>query len=507
MQGLLELLDKPAVQGLLAAGLGAAASSGRGRGFLGNVAHGGLLGLQTYSGAKNNQLELAERAKMGEYRDVQMEKLRADMEIRRQQQAAIDGILNRAGSSQPAAPGQLGSGSFGAVPPASGVPAIPQPQPRIPSLSFDELATLKRYGVDLTDIHKYANEPLKLEAGSTYQNRVTGQREYMPKLPDGMVLNGGRAGFVPGFQESVVGLEGARAQATEGAKAGLDPMQVQAPDGSTRFVPRSVVAGAGQPPAQRPAPTSMRTNPADADRYAILTQELAKARQAGNSQDVAALEAEISRLSPSARTATSPSGIAVAGPFQATPTTAQAAEAAAAKVRAEAEARADVDRQTGRTKKTDQANDMLTNIQRAKTLLEMDPTGSLGGAAVDKVLGAVGMTTPSSNAASALETLSGWMVANVPRMEGPQSNFDVQNYGVMAGKIGDRTVPVKERLAALAEVERIQRKYAHLNGDAPTAPQSEPPKPPPPKPMKGMVRNGYRFKGGDPSKPENWEKQ
>jgi hypothetical protein len=27
----------------------------------------------------------------------------------------------------------------------------------------------------------------------------------------------------------------------------------------------------------------------------------------------------------------------------------------------------------------------------------------------------------------------------------------------------------------------------------------------PPKPMKGMVRNGYKFKGGDPADQSNWE--
>jgi hypothetical protein len=146
------------------------------------------------------------------------------------------------------------------------------------------------------------------------------------------------------------------------------------------------------------------------------------------------------------------------------------AEAAGAKARAEGEARAGVERDTASGKKTLQATDMLDNIKRARTLLTMDPTGSLAGAGVDKVIGLAGMTTPSGNVANSLETLSGWLVANVPRMEGPQSNFDVENYRAMAGRIGDRTIPAKARLAALDEVERIQQKYAQGGGRPAQAP-------------------------------------
>jgi hypothetical protein len=54
-------------------------------------------------------------------------------------------------------------------------------------------------------------------------------------------------------------------------------------------------------------------------------------------------------------------------------------------------------------------------------------------------------------------------------MEGPQSNFDVQVYTTMAGKVGDRTVPVRERLAALDELRKLQTKYKSLNqGAAPS---------------------------------------
>jgi hypothetical protein len=458
MDGLLSMLEKPAVQGLIATALGTAASAGRGRGLLGNLGQGGLMGLQAYTGATDRQVALTERQKMAQYRDAQMQNLQSEMDQRKRKQALIDSLLG--GSASPALPGQLGSGSFGAVAPAAGVPDVPVNQPRIPNLSIDQLAALKMHNIDLTDIHKYANEPLKLESGSTYQNRMTGKREYMPRMPEGMSMNGGRAGFVPGFQESVVGLEGAKSRATESAKASFDPVQVAAPDGSMRFVPRSQVV----------APQPAAAGNADADRYAILTQELAKARATNNVRDVAALEAEIGRLSPTARSAPSPSGLAVAdGGFQATPTTAQAAAAAAAKTRAEADARAASDRDTSRTKKSDSASEMLSNIQRARTLLQMDPTGSMVGAGVDKLLGVAGVSTKSGNIANSLEALAGWLTNSAPRMEGPQSNIDQENYKTMAGRVGDRTLPVAARLAALDEVDRIQQRYAPQNAGGGTS--------------------------------------
>jgi hypothetical protein len=75
-----------------------------------------------------------------------------------------------------------------------------------------------------------------------------------------------------------------------------------------------------------------------------------------------------------------------------------------------------------------------------------------------------GKSFKSADVAAQLDTLSGWMVSNVPRMEGPQSDFDVKNYKTMAGMVGDKTKPMSQRLAALDTLEQLQQKYAHLNG-------------------------------------------
>lgn len=127
-----------------------------------------------------------------------------------------------------------------------------------------------------------------------------------------------------------------------------------------------------------------------------------------------------------------------------------------------------------RTKAGQQAQQMLAAIGQAKSLLGSNPTESGIGAGVDWLGRQIGVASDSSKKAAQLETLSGWMVANVPRMEGPQSNFDILNYQTMAAKVGDRSVPVDERLAALQTLEQLHRKYAEINGTplpAPAAPK------------------------------------
>lgn len=105
------------------------------------------------------------------------------------------------------------------------------------------------------------------------------------------------------------------------------------------------------------------------------------------------------------------------------------------------------------------ADMFLQQLTQAEQILKQGPTASGVGAAADAAGRLVGVSTQGAQKAGQLEALSGWLVANVPRMEGPQSNFDVQNYMTMAGKIGDRTTPVPERMAALQEVRRLQEKY------------------------------------------------
>ena len=108
------------------------------------------------------------------------------------------------------------------------------------------------------------------------------------------------------------------------------------------------------------------------------------------------------------------------------------------------------------------SKNLLANIEQARSLLPK-ATGSGVGALVDAGGRFIGVTTEQSKASAQLETLAGWMVSNVPRMEGPQSNFDVENYKTMAAKVGNSSTTIAERLAALDVLEQLQLKYSEIN--------------------------------------------
>lgn len=94
------------------------------------------------------------------------------------------------------------------------------------------------------------------------------------------------------------------------------------------------------------------------------------------------------------------------------------------------------------------------------------PTHSGVGSWVDKGLNMVGVTTGSANAANQLKVIGGAMTSKVPRMQGPQSDKDTLLYRQMAGQVGDDTLPVEQRLAALDTVEAMWAHYDPEGRDA-----------------------------------------
>lgn len=146
----------------------------------------------------------------------------------------------------------------------------------------------------------------------------------------------------------------------------------------------------------------------------------------------------------------------------------QTSEEAKAAGRGAGEARA------AQEKKRVTAQSTLDLVNEARQILP-SATGSILGKGRDIAAGAVGESTIGSRASAKLKVIAGNLMMSQPRMEGPQSDKDTKLYREMAGQIGDETIPVENRVAALDEIERLQRKYADGGASQSTAAPNRPP--------------------------------
>ncbi|MFL9582361.1 lytic transglycosylase domain-containing protein [Stenotrophomonas sp. AB1(2024)] len=131
-----------------------------------------------------------------------------------------------------------------------------------------------------------------------------------------------------------------------------------------------------------------------------------------------------------------------------------------AKGKADIATQAEVEAQAA-TKRRD-ANVALDLIKQARSVLPQATGGGLG-ASYDKANAWFGKGTAGANANAKLQTIAGQMTSKMPRMEGPQSDRDVEMYKQMAGDVGNASLPVSTRLAALDQIELLNLKYADQN--------------------------------------------
>lgn len=167
---------------------------------------------------------------------------------------------------------------------------------------------------------------------------------------------------------------------------------------------------------------------------------------------------------------------------------------------AQARAKAEVERGTEQTKQGDKAAGMLPMIDEAKSILESGKvTGSGVGAKVDIAKGLVGVSDETTQNNARLKALSGWLTGSVPRFEGPQSDADRQYYLDMAGRVGDSSIPVKDRIAALETV-----RYMQENKMRPSGAKFSPSKPDGAAPIQGegfkMLPNAKEWENKNPGK-------
>lgn len=133
---------------------------------------------------------------------------------------------------------------------------------------------------------------------------------------------------------------------------------------------------------------------------------------------------------------------------------------------------------------TKDANDALALIGQARDILP-NATGSYAGAGYDQAMRFFGKSTDGALAGAKLKAIGGALVSKMPKMSGPQSDKDVAMYREMAGRVGDETLPISERSAALDAVEEIQSRYASGQGGAPV------PRPSPVKNPTGLQFLGF----------------
>ena len=106
--------------------------------------------------------------------------------------------------------------------------------------------------------------------------------------------------------------------------------------------------------------------------------------------------------------------------------------------------------------------DPLTGTPGQKPL----PTASGAGSLVD-YLGNIGGVAPrGQNEAKRLEVVAAILTSKVPRMEGPQSDRDVELYKKAAGDAGNSGLPISTRLAALDTMQKLYGKYERFNAPA-----------------------------------------
>lgn len=434
----------------------------------------GLAGMQ-----RAKQLE-QEMAMKKQFQAMQMENYasqiaqrKAAIEKQKGAQEMLRGIFG--GGQAPMSQGAFDTPAVDGVGPT--MPQSMQRQAQNPGLgnaSIDQIAALKTlYGVDLMDAYKWVKDPLKMDAGATYQDRATGKERFMPKLGDGMTMNGGNVSLAPGYANAL----GQVTAATEGAKAGLDLIPVKRSDGTEVQMPRAQAVrmlsnpqqAGSQPLSQGEA--GMRgavSGDMGADPKAIAREIAATDRDLQNVSDPksrqvltayrSSLESQLSR---------SPQSSSVLGQSQ---SPADAAAQEANRVRLVDTAKADVGRDSANKSDAKRFGQFTAAMDKAISLLESGPTASGAGSLIDSAAGFFGKSTKSADLASELSTISGWMTSNVPRMEGPQSDKDMINYKIMAANVGDSTKPISQRLASAQAAKELLNKYAGINGG--TQPQS-----------------------------------
>lgn len=477
----------PQTMGLLALGANLLQSGGPStkRISVGQGIGSGLLGaMQAVNEAKQGKM-------LEDYKNAQVAALKAKTDAQAQEMAWKKEFADKIGkrsAQAPAMPGQLGSGLYGEIAPPDGSPAIPSgaSQNNGFPLNMDDVLTAKVLGMgDFLPEYKLAQEGFQEQPG-TFRRGIDGSRKFTPDVKNGIGgYDEATNTLIPikNYADFNADVEGKKTAAQEGAKAPYNITTLNL-KGGPRVVSNAQlpglfgVGGSSQTPAV--APNEQPTMPAGLQARADYLKKITDPQE--RQSFIKSVYGNIAFAPANQRGQLKAMWDGVVNGAPATPQEPQASGLPGLALQSDAEKEAEVGRvkaendafgtklkadQERLSKDTRGYNQMSAAIPMARDLLK-SATGSGLGAAVDNALGFFGTSTESSEAAKQLELISGWMTANVPRMEGPQSDADRLSYQTMAAQVGDRTQPVGVRLKALDTLETLQNKYANLTG-VPTA--------------------------------------
>ncbi len=100
----------------------------------------------------------------------------------------------------------------------------------------------------------------------------------------------------------------------------------------------------------------------------------------------------------------------------------------------------------------------LKTLDAIDVLLDENPTASYGGKLVDEALRVIGVSTKGGDAAAQIKVESNKILMSIPRFEGPQSDKDTAAYKEAAGDLGNDTLPISRRRAAVRQLREIMNR-------------------------------------------------
>lgn len=137
-------------------------------------------------------------------------------------------------------------------------------------------------------------------------------------------------------------------------------------------------------------------------------------------------------------------------------------EQAIAEEKAKSEIKLTEETRKAENKKAASVSDLPELISEARSYLPIATEGAQE-YAITSLNRLGGKSTDTSRANAALKAIGGRLTAAMPRMEGPQSEYDVKLYQEMAGEVANPFSPIGDRLEALKTIEKITKRYLDLN--------------------------------------------